>query len=88
MSCGPKTFVGIADVKLQPNSSLYALRVNPTAREVLGDEIYFKHQIPWIWGSIDQLHGRIDVEFSVKGTGGWGVMRFKSVRKRRTGCHP
>jgi cytochrome c oxidase assembly factor 1 len=66
-------------------SSLYALRVNSTAREVLGDEIYFKHQIPWIWGSIDQLHGRIDVKFSVKGSKGWGIMRFKSVRRTRAG---
>jgi cytochrome c oxidase assembly factor 1 len=66
-------------------SSLYALRVNPTAREVLGDEIYFKHQIPWIWGSIDQLHGRIDVHFSVKGTRESGMMRFKSLRRARNG---
>jgi cytochrome c oxidase assembly factor 1 len=66
-------------------SSLYALRVNPTAREVLGDEIYFKHQIPWIWGSIDQLHGRIDVQFSVKGSRGSGMMTFKSVRSSRLG---
>ena len=27
LSCGPNTFVGIAEVKLQPNSSLYALSV-------------------------------------------------------------
>jgi cytochrome c oxidase assembly factor 1 len=66
-------------------SSLYALRVNSTARELLGDEIYFKHQIPWIWGTIDQLHGRIDVTFSVKGSKGWGVMRFKSIRRSRAG---
>jgi len=26
LSCGPNTFVGIADVKLHPNSSLYALK--------------------------------------------------------------
>ncbi|KAF2398971.1 DUF1783-domain-containing protein [Trichodelitschia bisporula] len=44
-------------------SAMYALRTNKAARELLGDEIYFAHRIPWIWGSIDQLHGRIDIEF-------------------------
>jgi cytochrome c oxidase assembly factor 1 len=67
------------------SSSLYALRVNPLARQVLGDEIYFADKIPWIWGSIDQLHGRIDISFGVKGTNGKGTMRFKSVRRTRMG---
>jgi cytochrome c oxidase assembly factor 1 len=66
-------------------SSLYALRVNPKAREVLGEEIYFASQMPWIWGSIDQMHGRIDVRFGVKGTRGRGEMRFKSERRTRMG---
>lgn len=61
-------------------STLYALRTNKKAREILGDEIYFKHQIPWISGEMNQLRGRIDISFSVKGTRGSGVMRFASVR--------
>ena len=66
-------------------SSLYALRVNPKAREVLGEEIYFGAKIPWIWGTIDQMHGRIDIRFGVKGTKGKGEMWFKSERKTRMG---
>lgn len=61
-------------------STLYALRTNARARELLGDEIYFKHQIPWISGEMNQLRGRIDVRFAVKGTRAAGVMRFASVR--------
>ncbi|KAF2965427.1 hypothetical protein GQX73_g8126 [Xylaria multiplex] len=61
-------------------STLYALRTNKKARELLGDEIYFKHQIPWISGEMNQLRGRIDISFSVKGTRSTGVMRFASVR--------
>jgi hypothetical protein len=57
--------------------------VNPLAREALGDEIYFRDRIPWIWGSIDQWHGRIDVHFGVKGTRQAGIMRFKSERRPR-----
>lgn len=66
-------------------SSLYALRVNPEARKALGDEIYFAHKIPYIWGSIDQLHGKVDVWFKVKGTRGAGMMKFKCERRSRMG---
>ncbi|WKT38538.1 Cytochrome c oxidase assembly factor 1 [Fusarium oxysporum f. sp. vasinfectum] len=62
------------------SSTLYALRTNQDARNLLGDEIYFKHQIPWIHGEMNQLHGRIDIWFSVRGTKGEGVMRFASNR--------
>lgn len=67
------------------SSTMYALRTSPKARECLGDEIYFKHKMPWIWGEMNQLHGRIDIEFSVKGTKQSGMMRFKSVRVTRMG---
>lgn len=62
------------------SSTLYALRTSPKAREYLGDEIYFKQQIPWISGEMNQLHGRIDITFAVKGTKSSGVMRFASFR--------
>lgn len=67
------------------SSTLYALRTNQEARDLLGDEIYFKHQIPWIHGEINQLHGRIDIWFSVRGTKGEGVMRFASNRPTSKG---
>lgn len=67
------------------SSALYALRTNPEARRVLGDEIYFAHRIPWIWGEMNQLHGRIDISFWVKGTKAKGLMRFRSERKTRMG---
>ncbi|PKS12149.1 hypothetical protein jhhlp_001447 [Lomentospora prolificans] len=61
-------------------STLYALRTSEQARALLGDEIYFKHRIPWISGEMNQLRGRIDVKFKVKGTLGSGTMTFKSFR--------
>lgn len=67
------------------SSTLYALRTNPRAREALGEEIYFASAVPWIRGEINQLHGRIDVGFWVKGTKGQGRMRFKSRREGRMG---
>ena len=67
------------------SSILYALRTSPKARGYLGDEIYFAHKIPWIWGEMNQLQGRIDIQFEVKGKNSQGTMRFKSHRKTRQG---
>ncbi|KAL4935737.1 hypothetical protein BDV06DRAFT_228535 [Aspergillus oleicola] len=65
------------------SSTLYALRTSPKAREILGDQIYFAQKIPWISGEMNQLHGRIDVSFWVKGTKAQGKMRFRSIRPDR-----
>ena len=65
------------------NSILYALRTNETAREVLGDEIYFASKVPWISGELNPLQGRIDISFWVKGRHGIGKVRFVSARKKR-----
>jgi cytochrome c oxidase assembly factor 1 len=66
-------------------STLYALRTSPKAREYLGDEIYFAHKMPWIWGEMNQLHGRINIRYEVKGTKASGAMRFSSSRPTRRG---
>ena len=34
---------------------------------------------------MNQLHGRVDIGFGVKGTRGRGWMRFRSIRVGRTG---
>lgn len=62
-------------------STMYALRTHPRAREVLGSEVYFAQPgLPWIWGSIDQLHGRVDISYGVRGRAGRGTVRFRSER--------
>ncbi len=66
-------------------SALYALRTSPKARAYLGDEIYFASKMPWIWGEMNQLHGRIDIRFEVKGDKAQGTMRFRSMRRGRQG---
>jgi cytochrome c oxidase assembly factor 1 len=67
------------------NSILYALRVSPAARDLLGDEIYFASKVPWISGTMNQLHGIIDISFWVKGTNGQGKTKFRSTRKHKDG---
>ncbi|CAK7211572.1 cytochrome oxidase assembly protein 1 [Sporothrix eucalyptigena] len=61
-------------------STLYALRTSPRARAYLGDEIYFQQRIPWIAGEMNQMRGRINIHFMVKGTRNTGRMRFTSHR--------
>ena len=67
------------------NATLYALRTSDIGKRELGEQIYFRDKFPWIWGEMNQLHGRIDVTFGVKGTKGSGMMRFRSIRKTRMG---
>ncbi|GAM82774.1 hypothetical protein ANO11243_007600 [Dothideomycetidae sp. 11243] len=67
------------------SSALYALRTNSQARQILGNEIYFASKFPWIAGELNQLHGRIDIKFWVKGTRQQALMRFKSHRRQRMG---
>jgi cytochrome c oxidase assembly factor 1 len=68
-------------------STLYALRTNPAVREILGDEIYFASKYPWIKGDINQVHGRIDIRFWVKGTKRQGEVRLRCKRNRRSGLY-
>lgn len=66
-------------------SALYAVRTSPRAQEVLGQEIYFGNKVPWIWGTIDQLHGKVDISFLVKGSREKGMMKFRCERRARMG---
>lgn len=66
---------------------MYALRTSPRAREVLGDEIYFKSAMPWIRGGLSQVSGRIDVRFAVRGSRAAAMMRFASCRPSAGGVY-
>jgi cytochrome c oxidase assembly factor 1 len=68
-------------------STLYALRTNPAVRDKLGNEIYFASKYPWIKGEINQMHGRIDITFWVKGTKSSGEVRLRCRRKGRGGLY-
>lgn len=67
------------------SSTLYALRYNDVGKRELGDGIYYRDKWPWIWGELNQLHGRIDISYAVKGSKTSGMMRFRCERKARRG---
>ncbi|RCI17081.1 hypothetical protein L249_3258 [Ophiocordyceps polyrhachis-furcata BCC 54312] len=60
---------------------LYALRTSPLARDLLGNDIYFRRAMPWISGELNQLHGRVDISFAVKGDKSHGLVRFVARRE-------
>ncbi|KAG5974200.1 hypothetical protein E4U58_003485 [Claviceps cyperi] len=64
-------------------STMYALRTDARARSILGDDIYFRSQIPWIRGPMNKVQGNIDISFDVKGSKSWATMRFASRRSSR-----
>jgi cytochrome c oxidase assembly factor 1 len=64
------------------SSILYALRTNEQARELLGDEIYFASQVPWISGELAPMQGIINISFWVKGTKGTAKTTFVALRRR------
>jgi len=68
-------------------STLYALRTNQLVRDELGDEIYFASKNPWIKGEINQVHGRIDISFWVKGTKRAGEVKLRCRRRGRGGLY-
>lgn len=67
------------------SATLYALRTSPRARELLGDDIYFRRRVPYIAGDLKPVQGVIDLSFSVRGSRGWGVMTFRSIRPSAKG---
>ena len=67
------------------SSTLYALRYNNIGKRELGNGIYYRDGWPWIWGELNQLHGRIDISYAVKGSKASAMMRFKCERKARRG---
>ncbi|KAK9478381.1 cytochrome oxidase complex assembly protein 1-domain-containing protein [Lipomyces japonicus] len=64
------------------SSTLYSIRRSPTARAVLGANIRFRDPVPWISGSLDFLHGDVDVSYAVIGSKDVPAkLRFRSIRR-------
>ncbi|KAI5809006.1 cytochrome oxidase complex assembly protein 1-domain-containing protein [Peziza echinospora] len=63
-------------------STLYTLRTSPLARETLGDEIQLGGRpVTWVYGSMDQFHGKVDISYYVKGRKGGGWVEFGCERE-------
>ncbi|CAG8498841.1 10183_t:CDS:2 [Paraglomus occultum] len=62
-------------------NSIFHVRYDQEAKEVLGDNIDFASSWPWISGSVNHLKGKINISYDVKGSKGKGRVHFHSVRR-------
>ena len=63
------------------HSVLYFLRRSEQAQKVLGEDISFAQQWPWIWGELNTNQGNVDITFDVSGTKGSGTIKLKANRE-------
>lgn len=64
-------------------TTLHFLRRSRVIRDVLGDEIDFSSVYPWISGELNQVKGKVDICFSVKGSKKHGEVKLVADRKSR-----
>ncbi|KAK9466888.1 DUF1783-domain-containing protein, partial [Lipomyces arxii] len=66
------------------HSTLYSARRSQLARQTLGSNIRFKDPVPWISGSLDIVHGDVNLSYNVIGSKGIPAkLHFRSIRRER-----
>lgn len=50
------------------SNSLYHLRRSQSIRDLMGDNIDFDGLVPWVYGDLNQVAGRVNISFYIKGT--------------------
>ncbi|KAH3675018.1 hypothetical protein WICMUC_002850 [Wickerhamomyces mucosus] len=64
-------------------TTLHFLRRSQIIREVLGDHIDFATLVPWVKGELNQVKGKVDIKFSVKGSKNNGIITLIADREDR-----
>ncbi|CAI2034888.1 hypothetical protein SEUBUCD646_0I00220 [Saccharomyces eubayanus] len=49
------------------SNSLYHIRRSPATRDILGESIEFDGIIPWVYGELNSVKGKINITFYIKG---------------------
>lgn len=62
------------------NSVLYCLRRSDYAKASLGSNIGYQSSWPWIWGPLNTVQGKINIEFRIKGDQQSGTLKMKADR--------
>ena len=68
------------------NIIIIFLRRSQPSIELLGKDIDYSSSWPWIWGKLNTVQGIINIEFSVKGSKGNGVVKLNATRESK--AHP
>lgn len=66
------------------SDTLYQLRKSPSTSEWLGENIEFDGLIPWVYGQLNPVAGKINIKFYIKGNKNQsGVVRLVADRENR-----
>lgn len=66
------------------SNTLYHLRRSPATRDLLGENIEFDGLIPWVFGELNQVAGKVDIKFHIKGSKNVsGVVKLVAGRASR-----
>lgn len=68
------------------NSLMYCLRRSEVAKQSLGDNIGYALGWPWIWGPLNTVQGRIDIQYKVRGDKQGATVFLKA--NRVSALHP
>lgn len=66
------------------SDTLYQLRKSPITNEWLGDNIEFDGIVPWVYGKLNPVAGKINITFYIKGSKNQsGMVRLVADRENR-----
>lgn len=65
-------------------NTIYHMRKSPKIRESLGEQIDFDGIIPWVHGELNQVAGRVNIKFYLKGSKGKvGTVKLVADRENK-----
>lgn len=63
------------------SNTLYHLRRSPATAQLLGENIEFDGLVPWVHGELNQVAGKVNIRFHIKGDKNAGVVRLIADRE-------
>lgn len=65
-------------------NTMYHMRRSPKIREVLGDQIDFDGIVPWVHGELNQVAGKVNIRFYLRGSkGAIGTVKLVADRENQ-----
>ncbi|KAL3232543.1 Cytochrome c oxidase assembly factor 1 [Nakaseomyces bracarensis] len=66
------------------SNTMFYLRRSQQTKELLGENIEFAGVVPWVWGTLNPVAGKINITFRVKGKKGVeGTVKLLADRENR-----
>ncbi|SCU77429.1 LADA_0A00408g1_1 [Lachancea dasiensis] len=66
------------------SNSLYHMRRSQAIRELLGDSIDFDGLVPWVYGELNQVAGKVDISFYIRGSKNvQGIVKLVADRENK-----